>query len=44
MLKRDFIMIQIEEIGKAIALLFFNRNKGKGQDKIQPSCPKLTLP
>lgn len=33
MLKRDFIMIQIEEIGKVIALLFFYRKEGKGQDK-----------
>ena len=33
MLKRDFIMVQIEEIGKAIALLFFYRKEGKGQDK-----------
>ncbi len=32
MLKRDFIMVQIEEIGKAIALLRFNRNEGKGPD------------
>lgn len=32
MLKKDFIMVQIEEIGKAIALLVFNRNKGKGPD------------
>ncbi len=33
MLKRDFIMVQIEEIGKAIALLFFNRKEGKGADE-----------
>lgn len=44
MLKRDFIMVQIEEIGKAIALLFFTGRKEKDRIKIQPSCPKLTLP
>lgn len=29
MLKRDFIMVQIEELGKAIARLVFNRQSGK---------------
>ncbi|OUO54797.1 hypothetical protein B5F77_02390 [Parabacteroides sp. An277] len=33
MLKRDFIMVQIEELGKAIAQLVFNRNAGNGPDK-----------
>lgn len=28
MLKRDFIMVQIEELGKAIAQLVFNRHTG----------------
>ena len=35
MLKRDFIMVQIEELGKAIAQLIFNRNKGN-TDKENP--------
>ena len=26
MLKRDFIMVQIEELGKVIAQIIFNRN------------------
>lgn len=33
MLKRDFIMVQIEEIGKAVALLAFYRREGKALDK-----------
>ncbi len=33
MLKRDFIMVQIEELGKAIARLVFNRKNGNGLDK-----------
>lgn len=33
MLKRDFIMVQIEELGKAIARLVFNRKSGNGLDK-----------
>lgn len=30
MLKRDFIMVQIEELGKVIAQLIFNRNSNGG--------------
>ena len=33
MLKRDFIMVQIEELGKALARLVFNRKSGKDLDK-----------
>lgn len=33
MLKRDFIMVQIEELGKAIARLVFNRKNGNDLDK-----------
>ncbi len=32
MLKRDFIMVQIEELGKAIARLVSNRKNGDGAD------------
>lgn len=30
MLKRDFIMVQIEELGKVIAQIIFNRNSNDG--------------
>lgn len=33
MLKRDFIMVQIEELGKVIALIIFNRNSNDGARK-----------
>ena len=33
MLKRDFIMVQIEELGKVIAQIIFNRNSNDGARK-----------
>lgn len=33
MLKRDFIMVQIEELGKVIAQMIFNRNSNDGARK-----------
>ena len=33
MLKRDFIMVQIEELGKVIAQIIFNRNSNEGARK-----------
>lgn len=33
MLKRDFIMVQIEELGKVIAQMIFNRNANDGARK-----------
>ena len=30
MLKRDFIMVQIEELGRVIAQIIFNRNSNDG--------------
>ncbi len=33
MLKRDFIMVQIEELGKAIAQLVFNRQNGNNNNE-----------
>ena len=37
MLKRDFIMVQIEELGKVIAQIIFNRNSNDGGTQEPPS-------
>ena len=45
MLKRDFIMVQIEELGKMIAQVIFNRNNntaGNNPELIQDVYDKLT--
>lgn len=46
MLKRDFIMVQIEELGKMIAQVIFNRNNntaGKNPELIQTVYDNLKL-
>ena len=46
MLKRDFIMVQIEELGKVIAQIIFNRNANaarKNPELIQPVYSSLKL-
>lgn len=46
MLKRDFIMVQIEELGKVIAQIIFNRNANaarKNPELIQTVYSSLKL-
>ena len=46
MLKRDFIMVQIEELGKVIAQIIFNRNANaarKNPELIQTGASSLKL-